>query len=150
MINLSIQIDKIALAPPLGKVARRWEPEEDGSLTWRRRSNAVWKIEHHNTTPKSHKPIASREGVAFFAHKQSVTLDDFVFLRDIYQYCHIETGLTFTARQINNNVFKDKAAWPVRAGAEKMDPAQWIRKHNRVEHSAHFKMIRGAFHVKAA
>jgi hypothetical protein len=149
MINLSIALDKIALAPP-GKVVRRWEPEEDGSFTWRKRANMVWKIEHHNTAPKSHKPVASREGAPFYAHKQSVTLDDFVFLHDVYQYCHVESGLTFTARQLNNNIFKDRAAWPVRAGSTKMDPAQWIRKFNRVEHSQQFRMVRGAFHVKAA
>lgn len=149
MINLAISLDKIALVPP-GKVKRQWDEEADGTLTWRKRADTVWRIERHNAAPKSHKAIRSRESLPFFAHNASVTLDDFVFLRDAYHYCHIETGLTFTARQINNNIFKDKASWPVREGAEKMDPAKWLRRYSRVEYTNQFKMIRGAFHVKAA
>lgn len=149
MISLAIQLDKIALAPP-GKVVRRWEQEEDGSFTWRKRADTVWKVEHHNTAPKSHKCVRSREGTPFFAHLASVTLDDFVFVRDSYQYCHIETGLTFTARQINHNIFKDKAAWPLREGEGRMDPAKWMRRYNRVEYNQQFQLIRGAFNAKAA
>lgn len=151
MIDLAIQIDKIAIGG--NKVQRQWTTQEDGSLIWRKRLDVMWKIELQNSWPKptaAHRPLRSIEGRPFLAYDNSVTLDDFVMLRDVYVYCHIKTGLTFTARQINRHIFRNKSTWPVRHGEEtRMNPARWIRKYNRVEDSKAFNVIRGALHVAA-
>lgn len=153
MINLAIQIDKIALTE--NKVQRHWETLEDGTLLWRKRVDVLWQIERHNSwpvpvSPRKHRPMFSQEDQPFFPYEQSVTLDDFVLLRDKWRFCHIGTGLTFTARQINRHIFKDVATWPVRFGfGERKRPSAWIHKYNRVESSARFNVVRGALHVAA-
>jgi hypothetical protein len=148
---LAIQIDKIAIGD--NKVRRQWTLHEDGTLTWRKRADVVWKIEHHNAPQppaKPNRPMLSAEDRPFFPHEHSVTLDDFVLLRDAWCYCHIGTNLKFTARQINRHIFKDKSTWPMRAGIEtRMNPAAWIRKYNRVEDSRRFAVVREALHVAA-
>lgn len=151
MIDLAIQIDKITLAEG-GKVKRRWIARDDGSLVWRKRANVVWEIEHHNVgfKPKlANRPMIADDDRVFRPHEHSVTLDDFVLLRDIWRYCHIKTGMTFTARQINRHIFRDKSSWPVRRGyGDRMNPAAWIRKYNRVEESRRFAVVRGALHAQ--
>ncbi len=151
MIDIAIYIDSIAIGD--SKVRRQWTVQEDGSLMWRKRADVMWKIELHNTWAKptnAHRPMRSMTGMPFLAYDHSVTLDDFVLLADRWCYCHIATGLTFTARQINRQIFKNKATWPVRQGEEiKMNPARWIRKYNRVEDSRRFNVVRGALHVAA-
>ncbi len=153
MTDFAIQIDRIAINRE--KVQRRWEPLEDGSFIWRKRADVAWKIEHHNAWPKpekprAHRPMVSHEGAAFFPYEQSITLDDFVLLADRWRYCHIGTGLSFTARQINKQIFKDRASWPMRAGLEtRLNPASWVRKYNRVEDTRRFNVVRGALHVAA-
>ncbi len=150
---IAIQIDKIAIGDD--KVRRQWALHEDGTLTWRKRADVVWKIERHNvyphpTNPRRHRPMITNEDRPFFPYEHSVTLDDFVLLRDVWRYCHIATGLTFNARQINRQIFSDKATWPVRVGnEERKRPSAWIHKYNRVENSARFNVVRGAFHVAA-
>ncbi len=154
MTDFAIQIDRIAISSD--KVQRRWEALEDGSFIWRKRADVAWKIEHPNAWPKpekprAHRPMVSIEGVAFFPYEQSITLDDFVLLRDAWRYCHIGTGLTFTARQINKQIFKDRAAWPMRVGIEERKrPSAWIHKYNRVEDTRRFNVVRGALHNVAA
>lgn len=148
---IAIQIDKIAISED--KVQRQWTEHEDGSLTWRKRIDVAWKIERHNKghrPAKPNRPMLSADDRPFLPYEHSVTLDDFVLLRDRYIYCHIKTGLTFTARQINRHIFKDKATWPMRVGhGERTNPAKWIRKYNRVEDSRRFNVVMGALHVAA-
>lgn len=154
-MNLAIQIDNIAISA--NKVQRIWLPHSDGSLSWRKRADVVWRIERHNvcprpTNPRRHRPMFSLENVAFYPYEQSVTLDDFVLLRDVWRFCHLGTGLTLTARQINKHIFKDIATWPVRFGfaeEERRRPSAWIHKYNRVEDSTRFNLIRGALNVAA-
>lgn len=154
MIPIALQIDAITLAD--GKVKRNWEPQPDGSFVWRKRADVVWKIERHNApekpkVPRQHRPMMSEENKTFYPYDQSVTLDDFVLLRDRWRYCHVGTGLTFTARQINRQIFRDKATWPVRVGTEeeRKRPSAWIHKYNRVESSSRFNIVRGALNVAA-
>lgn len=150
---ISIQIDKIAIGD--NKVRRQWTVSEDGSLLWRKRADVLWKIEKHNVhsmpiLPHRHRPMLTVEDRPFYPYEHSVTLDDFVLLRDVWRFVHIATGLTFTARQINRHIFKDAATWPVRVGIEERKrPAAWIHKYNRIESSARFNVIRGALHVAA-
>lgn len=146
-----IAIDKIAISD--SKVYRIWEEQPDGSLLWRKRADVIWKIEQHNSwirpdIPRSHRPMISCDGVPFFPYEQSVTLDDFVLLRDIWKYCHIRTGLKFNARQINKQIFRDTANWPTRLG-EIRRPSAWLHKYNRIEDSRRFNIVRGALHVAA-
>lgn len=153
MIDLAIQIDKIAINSD--KVRRRWTRHEDGSLTWRKRANVVWRIERHNAwpvpdSPHQHRPMLSLEDRPFFPYEHSVTLDDFVLLRDVWRFCHIGTGLTFAARQLNRHIFRDIASWPVHVGTgERKRPSAWIHKYNRVESSTRFNTVRGALNVAA-
>jgi hypothetical protein len=149
MIPIGIQIDTIVLEGD--RVRRHWEPQPDGSLQWRKRAEVIWCITRHNVcTKKRNRPMVSHDGMPFRVHEQPVTLDHFVLLADSWRYCHIATGLTLTARQINKMIFTDQHTWPVRySTGERLNPAAWIRKFNRVDSTPQFRVVREALHVAA-
>ena len=145
MNAIGILVDRIFLTTD-NKVKRHWSVNEDTSLTWRKRAEIIFSIERHNVVPEPKRPRAlySCEGQKFYPHKQPVTLDDFVFLHDSYKYYHLASGLTFTATQINHQIFRSKEFWPLRhATGERMNPAMFIRKHNRINKSAALFAARG-------
>lgn len=149
-MTLVLQLDRIELTGD--KVHRLWEPSQDGTfLYWKKRLDNIWKIARHNECiDKKNRPLTSLEGMPFYGHKHSCTLDDFVLLADSWNYCHIATGFHFTARQINKHIFKDESNWPTRHGyGTRMNPAAWIRRFNRVDSSHRFKAIREAIRAAA-
>lgn len=125
------------------KVQRHWVVNEDETLTWRKRADTIWHIEAHNVVKLKKRCMYSREGNRFYPADHSVTLDDFVFLHDTYTYYHLPTGQSFTAPQINNQIFTSRMYYPVRHWiGKRTKPATFMRKHNRVENSKLFFAVR--------
>jgi hypothetical protein len=146
-----IHIGRIALLPTK-QVHRVWTPNPDGSLTWHKRANHAWRIERKNVAepPQNNKPMRSRNGLPFRPWQQSVTLDDFIFLRDRYEYIHLPTGCRLTPRQINEFIFRDRAAWPARVGGKQVWPTVFIKRFNRVGRSAELNEAIGVLDDVAA
>lgn len=138
-----IQVNRVMLTLAM-KVWRPWKLNPDGSFTWRKRSDAIWCIEHHNAPLPARKAMHSQQGATWRSSDHPCTLDDFVFLQDNGMYAHIGTGAHFTARQINKMIFKDRSTWPTRLMGERIRPTSFFRRYGRIARAAEFNMARVA------
>lgn len=138
-----------------GKIERYWEPYHD-QFVWMKRTDVIWRLNQINVAAPAVTPMRALSGQMFFAHEHSVTLEDFAYIvmHPKIRYVHLPTMYTFTARQINTQIFRSAfLTWPKRIFAMKDEgsirPSRFIIKYNRVNTLAELIAAKEAFLVAA-
>jgi hypothetical protein len=121
-----------------GKIERTWQLYHD-QYVWMKRKDVIWRVNQINVGEPMATPMRALSGQLFFSHEHSVTLEDFVYIKlhPTIRYVHLPTMYTFSARQINTQIFRNAfLTWPKRIFAMKDEgpirPSRFILKYNRV------------------
>ena len=138
-----------------GKIDRTWEPYRD-QFVWMKRADVLWRVNQINIAEPMPTPMRALSGQLFFAHEHSCTLEDFAYLTHDpnIRYVHLPTMYTFSARQINDRIFRNAfLTWPKRIFAMKDEgpirPSRFILKYNRIPTLSHIIAAQEAFLVAA-